>query len=332
MSSLTYLDLVDQCDVLPYPNTAHHKSFLSAYFTLVWKETPIGYMLKSVVDQLSTLPSEIQEKIQLNIEHDKLRLSLFQSLTTYSERTAAAAVLCDHWRTHKTFRVLAGWRSELYPVYGPNHELLWSFERSASVLFGTVSYGVHLTAYTKDDTSPHGIKIWVPRRAAQKQTFGGMLDNSVAGGMATGEVPLECVLREAEEEAGLRGEMVRDRLQECGTVRYVYIRDARAGGEVGLVQPECQFIYDLELPRDVLPSPNDGEVEEFYLWELPKVQAALRRGEFKPNCALVMLDFLIRWGILNQENEKDFSEIKRRIHRELEFPGPHGNFEFKQPS
>jgi hypothetical protein len=35
------------------------------------------------------------------------------------------------------------------------------------------------------------------------------------------------------------------------------------------------------------------------------------------------LDFFIRWGILNEENEPDYQEIKRRLHRELEFPGPH---------
>jgi len=38
---------------------------------------------------------------------------------------------------------------------------------------------------------------------------------------------------------------------------------------------------------------------------------------------MVMLDFFIRHGILTAENESDFEEIKRRLHRELEFPGPH---------
>ena len=47
------------------------------------------------------------------------------------------------------------------------------------------------------------------------------------------------------------------------------------------------------------------------------------RGEFKPNCALLMLDFFIRHGILTPENEADFDEIKSRLHRPLNFPGPH---------
>lgn len=49
----------------------------------------------------------------------------------------------------------------------------------------------------------------------------------------------------------------------------------------------------------------------------------MAKGEFKPNCALLMLDFFIRHGILTAENEKDFEEIKSRIHRDIEFPGPH---------
>jgi hypothetical protein len=49
----------------------------------------------------------------------------------------------------------------------------------------------------------------------------------------------------------------------------------------------------------------------------------MAKGEFKPNCALLILDFFIRHGILTPDNEKDFDEIKRRIHRDIELPGPH---------
>ena len=37
------------------------------------------------------------------------------------------------------------------------------------------------------------------------------------------------------------------------------------------VEPETLFIYDLELPRDFVPRPHDGEVEEFQLWTVEKV-------------------------------------------------------------
>jgi 8-oxo-dGTP pyrophosphatase MutT (NUDIX family) len=141
--------------------------------------------------------------------------------------------------------------------------------------------------------------------------------------VATGEEPLECLVREANEEASLPGDLVRANAKACGTITYVYIRESRAGGETGMIQPECQYVYDLELPSSVIPKPNDSEVEEFYLWTVEQVQEALVRGEFKPNCALLMLDFFIRHGILTEENEKHYDEIKKRLHRELEFPGPH---------
>jgi len=43
-------------------------------------------------------------------------------------------------------------------------------------------------------------------------------------------------------------------------------------------------------------------------------------GAFKPNCALVVLEFLVRHGILTAENEPDYVEIVARLHRRLEFP------------
>lgn len=150
-----------------------------------------------------------------------------------------------------------------------------------------------------------------------------MLDNTVAGGIATGEEPFESLVREAEEEASLPEVLVRERVTYHSAVTYTYIRESRAGGESGMVQPECQHVYDLELPSDVFPKPNDSEVEEFYLWTVEQVQEHMARGEFKPNCALVVLDFFIRRGILTKENEENYEQIKRRLHRELEFPGPH---------
>lgn len=56
----------------------------------------------------------------------------------------------------------------------------------------------------------------------------------------------------------------------------------------------------------------------------------MAKGEFKPNCALLVIDFFIRHGILTAENEKDYDEIKKRIHRDIVFPGPHKEQEQEQ--
>lgn len=235
-----------------------------------------------------------------------------------SSRSAAVATTLEALRKTGHFKVLDKWRNELYPVYGKGKELLFDVERSASPLFGVVTYGVHLTAYVKGADGQ--LKIWIPRRARTKQTYGGMLDNAVAGGIASGEVVFESLVRECAEEASLPEELVRSTAKTVGCITYFYVRDKSAGGETGLMQPEVEYVYDLELPEDVVPKPGDDEVEEFYLWTVDEVKEHLAKGEFKPNCAAVMIDFFIRHGMLTPENEKDFIEIVARLHRKFEFP------------
>jgi len=221
------------------------------------------------------------------------------------------------------WEVLKGWRDELYPIYGEGNRqggrtLLCSVERAASAIFGIVTFGCHMTAHTtsKEDGA---IKIWVPRRAKTKSTYPGMLDNTVAGGIATGEQPFECVVREAAEEASLSEDLVRKHVKAVGTVTYLHIRDERAGGETGLLQPECQFIYDLDLTgvEDVELKPSDDEVESFELMRVDEIRGAMGRGEFKPNCAVVLLDFFVRHGVLTFETERHYMAICSRLHRDL---------------
>ncbi len=273
-------------------------------------------MLPSVVKALEHL----EAPRVWHIDHSTRTVRLVDQdarVDTVETRSKAIAATLNRLKESDSFKVLRGWRDELYPVYAPKGELLFNVERSASPLFGVITYGVHMTAYVRTDT---GLKIWVPRRAKKKQTYGGMLDNTVAGGISTGESIFESMVREAGEEASFPETMVRENARACGAVTYFYVRDKRAGGETGLLQPECEYIYDLEVGQDVTPKPCDDEVETFYLWEVEEVQDALRRGEFKPNCTLVMLDFFIRHGILTPENEKDYIEIVARIHRRLDFP------------
>ena len=60
--------------------------------------------------------------------------------------------------------------------------------------------------------------------------------------------------------------------------------------------------FDLELPPDFAPVPVDGEVEAFELWPARRVLASLCSGDpWKPNCALVAIDFLLRHALLDGE-------------------------------
>lgn len=251
------------------------------------------------------------------VDHDK-KLVLLSTKNSQPARPSQQSEVIDETlkqaRKIGAFKVLEKWRNELYTIHGPTD--LISMERSGSPLFGIVTYGVHMTAYVN---TKEGMKIWVPKRA-QGKTYGGMLDNTVAGGIATGEQPLECIVREAAEEASFPEELVRSKVRPCGTISYFSFRDERAGGESGLLQPEVQFVYDMEVGPDVIPKPCDDEVEDFRLWTVDEVQGALSQGLFKPNCALLLLDFFIRHGILTAQNEKDYVEIASRLHRKLPFP------------
>ena len=57
--------------------------------------------------------------------------------------------------------------------------------------------------------------------------------------------------------------------------------------------------YDLELPQDFLPHAADGEVEEFELWPIERVMAAVRDTDsFKFNVNLVLIDLFRRHGLI----------------------------------
>ena len=70
-------------------------------------------------------------------------------------------------------------------------------------------------------------------------------------------------------------------------------------------------------PKDFTPVCTDGEVESFQLMPVEKVMQIVRHSEeFKPNCNLVIIDFLIRHGLLDSE-EADYTELVCNLHRQL---------------
>ncbi|KAK4954239.1 hypothetical protein LTR10_007669 [Elasticomyces elasticus] len=334
------LDLINECDNFPYYQTnpklffAHIQTYYALYIA-DYPDTELGYILPSVAAVFKGLPD-------WEVDDTNRSLTLITG-NTEEERSKIVANTTAALRATGHFKVLAGWRDELYPVYGPNRDLLFSIERSASALFGVVTYGCHMTAFTRSkkqhskgkgkssaldtsdiervdsDDEEEELRIWVPRRSATKQTYPSLLDNTVAGGIATGETPLRSMVREAGEEASLSEELVQKGVKAVGTVTYFHIRDHRAGGETRLLQPECQYVYDLELAEDVVPKPSDDEVEGFELMDVGAVKEALRNGDFKPNCAMVLLDFFVRHGVLTAVDE-GYIEMVARLHRRLEFP------------
>ncbi|ORX70669.1 hypothetical protein DL89DRAFT_274661 [Linderina pennispora] len=229
-----------------------------------------------------------------------------------ASRTLSFSDWCDDQRKWAS---LAKWRDELYPVYGDKSDpqgIALMVERASSYNFGIRTFGVHLNGTVRGEDG--SVKMWVAKRSLQKQTWPGYLDQIVAGESVMGCRCGSRLSRSALEEGGIERD-VAETTKFAGTIQYF------TRSELGL-QPETQFVFDLELPRDYVPYPSDGEVDSFHLWTLDEVVEKMRQNLFKPNCAVCVVDFLIRHGYLTPENEPDYLAILDNIHRPLPFPAP----------
>lgn len=200
--------------------------------------------------------------------------------------------------------MIPGWRDEPYPVgtsFGA--PACFTMERAAVPLFGVRAYGVHLNGYVRGGG---GIEMWIGRRALDKPTAPGKLDQMVAGGQPAGATLRDNLINECAEEASL-SEGLAARAVPVGAVTYCV---ERAEG----LRRDVLFNYDLELPPDFRPVNADGEIAEFYLWPIERVIETVRESDaFKFNCALVVIDFLVRHGLISPDHP-DYVEILRGLH------------------
>ncbi|KAI1107760.1 NUDIX domain-containing protein [Jackrogersella minutella] len=312
----TYLDLIKACDNFPYipiAQTAHAEPPDPVYYQLLLPDDPRphGFLHPAVVAAMPwtpafsvSAPSVRPRTVQVLADAD----AAFLDVVMKAADSGAFASLSRR-RPTEDFRVL-GARGAA-PV---------RLKRAAAPLFGIACRGAHMTVYTRARDGGGEIRIWVPRRSAHLHTYPGRLDSSVAGGVRADESPLECIVHEADEEASLPESLVRQHARACGAITYVGLGDAGSGLEAGLLATGILYLYELEVDSSVVPKPQDDEVQEFYLWSVGQVKEALLRGEFKTNCASVMVDFFIRHGIITEDNEPDYLDIIARLHRPLPMP------------
>eukprot|EP00879_Flechtneria_rotunda_P013380 GHRR01013970.1.p1 GENE.GHRR01013970.1~~GHRR01013970.1.p1 ORF type:complete len:379 (+),score=64.49 GHRR01013970.1:372-1508(+) len=229
-------------------------------------------------------------------------LTLCSQHKTLKQRSAAVADALAALRQQAG--LFRGWRDEQYPVkaaFDEQPKLL--IERAAAPYFGIKAYGVHVNGYVvrSDGTK----QLWVARRSRTKPTWPGLLDHIVAGGQPYGLSCADNVVKECWEEAGIPQELALA-ATSVGFVSYVSFS---AEG----LKPDVLFCYDLQLPEDFVPKPQDGEVEDFMLWDLDKVALIISSSEeYKPNVNLVVIDFLIRHGCITPE-EPGYLNLVRRL-------------------
>ncbi|WP_428603502.1 DUF4743 domain-containing protein [Sedimenticola sp.] len=172
-------------------------------------------------------------------------------------------------------------------------EPLLLIDRAIAPYFGIRAYGQHVNGLVRDET---GLKMWVSRRADDRLHYPGRLDNLAAGGLPYGLSLSENLAKECWEEAGIPGQLASQAIS-VGAVSYHM--DTENG-----FKSDTLYCYDLELPKEFVPCCMDGEVQAFYLWPIEQVMDRVRNSsEFKLNCNLVIIDFLIRHGYIGPDDD-----------------------------
>lgn len=230
---------------------------------------------------------------------------LNDALSSPATRSHAVAQVMDTLRERGH---VTGWRDELYPVNLNFHDpALFMVERAAAIRLGVRTYAVNLNGFMRDSD---GLSLWVARRAAHKQINPNKLDLIVSGGQPAGISLRDNLVKECMEEAGMVATLA-SRAVSVSAISFYFLCDAG-------IHNAHYFNYDLELPTGFIPVNQDGEVSEFMLWPVERILTVLRDSDdFASDSALVVLDFLVRHGVI----EADHPEYMALAHAMVHSPG-----------
>ncbi|KAH3900071.1 uncharacterized protein SCDLUD_004390 [Saccharomycodes ludwigii] len=318
--NFTYLDIITRVDNFPVDYFKYTSFNKHVYQLKAHDDTfEMGFVLHFVIELMQKECSTLfHQTFELN---DSSRVIKFKS-PSFSERNKLIMEIGMELRRKDSLNCLRGWRNELYVVYDTKKSPYLLIERALSGVFGVVTYGIHCNGYLRDPEA--GIKFWIPRRSASKATWPLMYDNIVAGGLGYPFGIMETLYKECGEEASFSKEIVQSYSKSVGVVSYFdygqNILKDKYDSEASFITGEFEYLFDMELPASVIPKPNDEEVDSFGLYTLQETIDLLKTGNFKPNCALITVEFLIRHGYITPENEPNYAKIVNKIHRTLPFP------------
>jgi hypothetical protein len=280
---MSFLERINQCKA---PD-------LSVYLPFVVDGAVVGYVTPDFARALKDYPDTFVIGDQ--------SLTLNERLSGPDNRTQAVGEVLEKLMQRGD---LPGWRGEKYKVATSfSAPTLFNIERAAVAPFGIIGYGVHLNGVVPTDD---GLSMWIARRSLSKPTGPGKLDQIVAGGQPSGISLKDNLIKECGEEADIPSAIAATSVP-VGAINYVTVRPE------GL-RRDVLFVYDLALPVDFKPVNTDGEVEDFHLMELDAVAARVAESDdFKFNCALVVIDFLIRHGYIEADHS-DYVELINGLH------------------
>lgn len=265
----------------------------AGYVPLVVDGAEMGLIEKGFATILARFPETFR--------FDGGAVRLADGLSGFDARTAAVDSALRALRDEGHF---PNWREERWPVAAAFGEKpAFDIERAAVARLGVRGYGVHLNGYVGRGKD---MRMWIARRAMDRALDPGKLDQIVAGGQPSGLGLRENLVKECGEEAAIPPDLVA-RAVAVGAISYC---TTRAEG----LRRDVEFVYDLELPDDFVPTNTDGEVGGFEMWPIDKVAETVAGSDaFKFNCALVVIDFLIRHGFIEPDHP-DYVALIHGLH------------------
>jgi 8-oxo-dGTP pyrophosphatase MutT (NUDIX family) len=236
-------------------------------------EHPAGSVAVEHVDALSAWPR------WLRLQADRVTLSA-------TDRDAALAEINAALRVQG---LVKAWRDEFYAITDlATGARLARTERAASRFWGTLTLGAHANGFVAD-AAGRPTHLWIARRSPHKPTDPGLLDNLIGGGVADGQTPLEALVREGFEEAGLSPALMAA-ARHTGVIRLD--RPIPEGHQL-----EDLHCFDLPLPAGLVPRNQDGEVAGFECLPVAQALQVAASDEMTVDAARVTFHFAARHGL-----------------------------------
>ncbi|MFM2348875.1 MAG: hypothetical protein RL654_3628 [Pseudomonadota bacterium] len=285
----------------PAITTARHASIPRCPWWVAAPEAPSGRWRAGSVAR-ADLPALRAWPQWLTIDGDGVTLQVAPEA-----REPVLATIAQALRAQGLIRA---WRDELFPVPalldaqdspGP---VLARIERASARFWGSLTFGAHCNGWVAGaDGRPAA--LWIARRADDKPTDPGRLDNLIGGGVSAGQSPREAVLREGWEEAGLQP----SQMAGLRSGRRIHVaRDLPEG-----FQREWVSVYDLCLPPDLQPVNQDGEVQSITRMPIAEVVERCAAGELTVDATLATLDFLLRHDLLDATTRPPLEAAAARL-------------------
>ncbi|KAG6041395.1 hypothetical protein E4U41_004493 [Claviceps citrina] len=327
----SFVEVILQC------NKFQQDVHLLYEFWILDHDSPIGYMLPRFVAQMVWDTTGFEVNDTKRTVHLKPRLGMGEGVLAACEREFVRLCRLNMSQVDGIKKWVKTWDiegdAEHHPIRGLGVNLIGlKVPSPLRGVFGIVTAGTHMNMYTTTGVgSDSRMHIWVAKRS-ENVTYAGKLDQLVAGAMSPRDDnnPMEALRREALEEAGLTVDVETGHVSRNGNsvgvvqrgprISFFDEKDAAAGSEHGQLEPGIRFTFDLEVDAEFVPEACEPEsIAGFMLKNVDEVKKDLKCRKWKPNCALVMLDFLLRKGQIRPEEDAFFRHLKPALQRQLPF-------------